>query len=178
MPTLDNPLRLEIQKRLADALREITPANGYVMDFSGAEGGDDNRVFRGRNIYGDDDPVPMLSILESPIPLDQLPSPVDSGLNSGQWELMVQGFVEDDPVNPTDPAHVAMADVKKRLALEQKKTSARRDEDGPFGLLRAVTGITIGTGVVRPPDEVSAKAYFWLLFVLDIAEDVTEPYEV
>lgn len=178
MPAISNPLRLEIQKRLADVLREITPGNGYVSDFSGAEGTDDNKVFRGRAIYGDSDPIPMLSILESPIPLDQPPPPVDSGLNAGQWELMIQGFVEDDKANPTDPAHVAMADVKKRLAIESQKVSARRDEDGPFGLLRQVTKIAIGTGVVRPPDEISAKAYFWLLIVLDIAEDVTDPYTV
>lgn len=178
MPVISNPFRLEVQKRLADVLREITPANGYIYDFSGAEGTDDNKVFRGRAIYGDGDPIPMLSILESPIPLDQLPSPTGSGYNAGSWELMIQGFVEDDKDNPTDPAHVAMADVKKRLALEAKKVSARTDEAGPLGLLRHVTEITIGVGVVRPPDEISAKAYFWLLIVLDLVEDVTDPYTV
>lgn len=178
MPTLDNPLRLEIMKRLSDILREITPGNGYVLDFSGAEDGDTNKVFRGRAIFGEGDPLPMLSILESPIPLDQLPAPPDSGYNSGGWELMIQGFVEDDKQNPTDPAHVALADVKKRLAIESKKVSSMIPENGPLGLLDYVTKIGIGTGVVRPPDEVSAKAYFWLLIVLDIVEDVTEPYEV
>lgn len=178
MPTIDYPLRLEIQKRLCDILREITPSNGYVVDFSGDEGTQDNKVFRGRAIFGEGDPVPMLSVLESPIPLDQLPSPVDSGLSSGGWELMIQGFVDDDKQNPTDPAHIAMADVKRRLALESKKVSARQDEDGPLGLLRHVTKIAIGTGVVRPPDEISAKAYFWLLLVLDIAEDLTDQYTV
>jgi len=178
MPTLTDPLRLEIMKRLSDILREITPGNGYVMDFSGAEDGAANKVFRGRAIFGEGDPIPMLSILESPIPLDQLPSPIDSGYNAGSWELMIQGFVDDDKANPTDPAHIAMADVKKRLALESQKVSARNDEDGPLGLLRQVTKIVIGTGVVRPPDEISAKAYFWLLIVLDIVEDVTDPYTV
>lgn len=178
MPTLTNPLRLEIQKRLCDILREITPGNGYVYDLSGAEGTEDNRLFRGRSIFGEGDPLPMVSVLESPIPLDQIPAPEDSGYNSGGWELMVQGFVEDDKLNPTDPAQVLMADVKKRLALESKKVSAMRDEDGPLGLLRHVTRIVVGTGTVRPPDEISAKAYFWLLIVLDIVEDVTEPYQV
>ena len=178
MPAISDPLRLEIMKRLSGILREITPGNGYVLDFSGAEGTEDNKVFRGRAIFGEGDPIPMLSILESPIPLDQLPSPVDSGFNAGSWELMIQGFVDDDKTNPTDPAHIAMADVKKRLALESMKVSARIDEDGLFGLLRHVTKITIGTGVVRPPDEISAKAYFWLLIVLDIVEDVTDPYTV
>jgi hypothetical protein len=45
-------------------------------------------------------------------------------------------------------------------------------------LLDQVTKITTGIGTVRPPDEVSAKAYFWLLIVLEIVEDVTDPYTV
>lgn len=178
MTTISNPLRLEIMKRLSDILREITPANGYVLDFSGDEDTEDNRVFRGRAVFGEGDPLPMLSVLETPIPLEQLPSPIDSGYNAGGWELMIQGFVDDDKANPTDPAHIALADVKKRLALESKKVSAMRQEDGPLGLLNQVIKIAIGTGVVRPPDEVSAKAYFWLLIVLDIVEDVTDPYTV
>lgn len=178
MPTLLNPLRLEVMIRLCEMVREITPGNGYISDLSGAEGTKANRVFRGRTIYGDSDPLPMISILESPIPLDQLPAPPASGYSSGGWELMIQGFVEDDKDNPTDKAHVIMADVKRRLAIESKKVSAMRDDEGPFGLLRQVTNIGIGTGVVRPPDEVSAKAYFWLLIVLDLVEDITEPYEV
>jgi len=178
MAIIDNPLRLEIMKRLSEVIREVTPGNGYVLDLSGAEGTEDNRVFRGRAIFGEGDPLPMISILESPIPLEQIPPPTGSGYNSGGWELMIQGFVEDDKENPTDPAHVAMADVKKRLALESQKVNAMNDADGPLGLLRQITKIAIGTGVVRPPDEISAKAYFWLLIVLDIVEDVTDQYTV
>jgi len=178
MATITSPLRLEIMKRMCETLRGITPAEGYVMDFSGAEGSEDNRVFRGRAVFGEGDPIPMLSVLESPIPLDQIPPPEGSGYSYGGWELMVQGFVDDDKQNPTDPAHVALADVKKCLALESKKVLATKQEDGPFGLLNQVTRVAIGTGVVRPPDEISAKAYFWLLIVLDIVEDVTDQYTV
>lgn len=175
---ITNPLRLEIMKRICDALREITPANGYVSDFSGAEGTSDNRVFRGRAVFGSTDPVPMLSVLETPIPLDQIPAPSDSAYSSGGWEIMVQGFIEDDKENPTDPAYVALADVKQRLATEREKVGAQFAQQGPFGLGNEVVGISIGTGVCRPPDEISAKAYFWLLIVLDIAEDMSRPYVV
>jgi hypothetical protein len=175
---LTNPLRLQIQKNLSDLLRTISPANGYVFDFSGAEDSDDNRVFRGRSIFGDGDPVPMISILESPIPLDQLPVPDGSGFGQGGWELVLQGFVDDDKNNPTDPAHVALADVRKCLAIEAKKLSLMDDDNSFLGLPRIITGVNIGTGVVRPPDEVSAKAYFWLLIVLELVEDITDPYEV
>lgn len=172
-----DPLRLHVIKMMCDGLRSITPANGYVSDFSGAEGTNDNRVFRGRAVFGSSDPIPALSILEAPIPLDQLPSPMDSSLNAGPWELVVQGFFEDDKDNPTDEAYIGLADVKRYFAIEKKKTTARRAEDGMFGLGRTVTNIIIGQGVVRPPDEISAKAYFWLTIALDMAEDLEKPYE-
>lgn len=172
---LTYPLRLEIQYRLCAALREIEPGNGYATDMSGT--GSDNKVFRGRLIFGDTDPVPMLSLLDVPIPVDQLPSPKDSSVSSGQWELMIQGFAVDDRENPTDPAHVLMADVKKRLAKLKEAANWRRPQDGILGLGRHITGLYIGSGVVRPPDEISAKAYFWLNMVLDLAEDLDDPYD-
>lgn len=176
--TVPDPCRLYTMKQLCEGLRTITPANGFVMDFSGAEGTDNNKVFRGRALFGAKDPVPMLSVLESPIPLDQLPPPEDSTYSSGPWEIVIQGFFEDDKQNPTDVAYVGLADVKKYLATEKKKLSASKAENGPFGLGRVVTGLLIGQGVVRPPDEISAKAYFWLTIALDMAEDLEEPYEV
>ena len=170
MPTLANPIRLEILKRMTDVLKEITPANGYVTDIL-------DHVYRGRGVYGDETPLPALSVLEAPIPLDQLPSAKDNQSLAGQWELVVQGWVDDDRKNPTDPAQVLLADVKKRLAIERKKLDWDKPEDGIFGLGRFVTAMYIGPGVVRPPEEISAKAYFWLTITLDIAEDMAEPYE-
>lgn len=170
MPTLDNPIRLEIMTRMADALKEITIANGYKVEIG-------DSVYRGRGVYGDETPLPALSILEAPIPLDQLPSAKNNTSQAGQWELVVQGWVKDDRVNPTDPAHVLLADVKQRLAREKRKSDWDEPEDGIFGLGRFVTGLYIGPGVVRPPEEISAKAYFWLTITLDIAEDMAEPYE-
>jgi hypothetical protein len=178
MTVLTNPLRLEIMKRLSDALREITPANGYVMDYSGAEGTDDNKVFRGRAYFGDESPLPMLSILETPIQPEEAPTPQDATERTVIWELMVQGFFEDDKQNPTDPAYVGMADVTKRLVEEKAKLNWDEPEEGPLGLGNAIISVRIGTGVVRPPDEVSAKAYFWLVFALELAEDLSDHYTV
>lgn len=168
--TLANPIRLEVHKRMTDALREITPANGYATDLMG-------NVFRGRIVFGSETPLPSLAILEVPIPIDQLPSPSASPSTVGPWEIMIQGWVEDDRVNPTDPAHVLMADVKRRLAKERMRMDWDKPEDGIFGLGRNVTGMYIGAGVVRPPEEVSAKAYFWLTITLDLVEDLENPYE-
>lgn len=179
MPTvIPDPLRLHIIKTMCEGFRTITPVNGYVLDFSGAEGTKQNRVFRGRAVFGARDPIPALSVLEAPIPLDQLPSPHGATESAGPWELVVQGFFEDDKDNPCDQAYVGLADVKKYLALEKEKTQSEFHDGGLFGIDRAVTGMIIGQGVVRPPDEISAKAYFWLTLALEVAEDLKRPYEV
>ena len=170
---LANPIRLEIHKRLTAALEEITVANGYVTDLAG-------KVFRGRALYGDSDPLPMVSILEVPIPIDQRPMPGESALGSGGWELMIQGFAVDDRDNPTDPAHLMLADVRKRLAIERRKLSWGPTQGATWGVLglgRTIVNMQIGPGVVRPPDEISAKAYFWLTFELELAEDLADPYQ-
>lgn len=132
-----------------------------------------DRVKRGRLIFGEKDPVPMISILEVPIPLDQIVPPPDSTYSNGTWELLIQGFAKDDPDYPTDPAHVLMAATKKRLAEEKRKN---RDFK-LLGMGKHITDLRIGAGVVRPPDEVSAKAYFWLNLSLDIVEDLLDPFE-
>lgn len=168
--TLTNPLRLEVQKRMCEVLKTISIANGYSLDIG-------ENVFRGRGVFGDETPVPCLSILEVPIPLDQLPPPQAATLSSGGWELVIQGWVKDDKKNPTDPAHFLLADVKKCLVGEMKKANWDEPEDGIFGLGRSVTKLYIGAGVVRPPEEVSAKAYFWLTITLDLAEDLEHPYD-
>lgn len=164
------PFRLRVLIALTEALQQIMVSSGYKHDL----GGNPLRVIRGRLVFGANDPLPMLSILEVPIPLDQVESPETSSLNTGVWDLMIQGFVEDDPKHPTDPAHRLMADVVERLAKERKKAMTGTDM---FGLNGAVSKMTIGRGVVRPPDpEVSAKAYFWLSLSLTLVEDLAEPY--
>lgn len=169
MTTLDNPIRLEIQKRMSALLGSISTDNGYKTDLNG-------QVYRGRMFFGDETPLPSLSILEPPIPMDQLPPPSTSPSQSGPWELIIQGFIKDDRENPTDPAHVLMADVKRCLAAERQKANWDRPEEGIFGLGRHVLNLYIGTGVVRPPDDVSAVAYFWVSIMLDLSENIAEPY--
>lgn len=165
--TLPVPFKLKVVRALTAALQEITPANGYAHDLSAA-------VFRGRLWYGEEDPLPMVSILEAQLPLEQEMSGQGEGggLSKGGWPLLIQGFVSDDKLHPSDPAHYLMADVKKRLAALVKPNRG-------FEILgfSSVTKITLGSGVVRPPDyDVSAKAYFWLAVTLWLAEDHADPY--
>lgn len=174
----DDPFRLRVLKGLGLVLESISIADGYKHDLIG-------RVFRGRDLFGgENDPIPMISILEPPLPIDQLEPPITASKSTGSWDLLLQGFVDDDPINPTDPAHVLMADVKRRLAIEKKRTLPNSaGQPDPLGMGfnggrgNVVTDIIIGPGVVRPPgDGVSNKAYFWLTLTLKIAEDIEQPF--
>lgn len=159
------PTRMRVLQALSGVLEGITPANGYTHDLSG-------KVFRGRDIFGYRDPLPMVSILEQIEEEEQRPVPPGSGLNHGPWTLQIQGFVEDDRDNPTDPAHYLMAEVKKRL-VEERIRGRQRDI---LGMGDVVTELRLSHGVVRPADEISDKAYFWLRMTLVLVENLNEPY--
>lgn len=168
--SFDEPFRLRVLKALCDSLKVISVANGYKTDLG-------ERVFRGRSLFGDDDALPFLSILEIPVPIDQIPSPEKSTASTGDWDLLVQGFVQDDRDNPTDPAHFLMADVKRVLAQERRRRTGNNSEDiDILGMRGKVTRLDIGPGTVRPPDEISSVAYFWLKVTLKIVEDNLDPY--
>lgn len=157
--------RLRILKALTAALEEIDGTNGYTYNLSG-------KVFRGRDTFGNNDPIPMISILEAIEEKAQLPMPQTAGTNAGPWELLIQGFVEDDMLNPSDPAHNLMAEVKRRLIQER----VRDRQYNILGMGGKVSDLKISHGVVRPPDEVSAKAYFWLRLTLVVVENLQDPY--
>ncbi len=163
------PFLLRVQKALVACIETVKPAGGYTFDLEGA-------VFRGRDIFGDSDPLPMVAILEPPVAPEELTSPRDSTGGYGEWDLLLQGFVDSDPTNPknpTDPAHFLLADVKRALAKEKRKNGSYNClgiEDGRVEIK------SIGRGIVRPADEVSAKAYFYLPLTLRIAEDPEEPF--
>lgn len=167
MPT---PFRLEVLERLTTALEEITPANGYEHDLSG-------KVFRGRTVFGDNDPLPMVSILEVPQPKDQLDPPTGGAVYKGPWELVIQGFCQDDRDNPSDPAYHLEADVRKRLAglMQEAQGPGRGRVLGPWAK-GGVLGMMASPPVVRPPDEVSSKAYFWLTITLNVVDDLGSPF--
>ncbi|TPI86360.1 hypothetical protein [Mesorhizobium sp. B2-8-9] len=178
----DDPFRLRVQKALAAAIGSVSITGGYHFDLAG-------KVFRGRDLFGDaSDPLPMVSILEPPLPIDQLRSPPLASESSGDWDLLLQGFVKDDPENPTDPAHLLMADVKRRLAVEKARLiPGSAGMSDPFGMGRgqivngkavnSITELKIGPGVVRPPElGVSTKAFFWLGLSMKIVEDISQPF--
>lgn len=158
----EDPFRLRVLKALSAALEEVEFEGGTMV----------GKSFRGRVVYGDDDPLPMLSVLEPPIPLDVLFSKGDNTHSTGPWELLVQGFVKDDPQNPTDPAHHLMATTKARLVQEKRRDRGKNI----LGMEGRVVEMFIGQGSVRPADDISHRAFFWLTLTLRLAENLEDAY--
>jgi hypothetical protein len=150
---------------ISDSIKAIKPDNGFEFDLS-------EDVYRGRTLIGDDEPIPMVTILEAPIPLEWRFRNGDNVHGTGNWELLVQGFVADDKLNPTDPAHRLMAEVKHVLIEEKRRDRGRN----AFGMGGKVVEVFVGQGAVRPPDLASAKAFFWLTLTLKLSEDLDNPY--
>lgn len=141
-------------------------------------------VFRGRMFSTNNDPLPMVTILENIDP-DRYPRPAggenDHVTTGENWILLVQGWAEDDKENPCDPAYELMADVRKALAkLKQRPHPVTGGPENPnylFGGL--IAGMTMEPGIARPPiEQVSAKAFFWMRVVLKLVEDPNDPYKL
>lgn len=158
--------RLLALKALTAHLEGITKANGYDFDLDG-------NVFRGRPLFGQDDPIPMLSILEAPRN--------DAGQYAGEnkrarkenWSLMIQGWAHDDKRNPTDPAYALLDAVENRLfrLTQTDDNSGNALYPDEYLLGNTISGITIYPGVVRPPMEnVSSKAFFYLPIEFEIVQ--------
>jgi len=176
------PLKLRILRAVTDSIKTVTVANGYghdLGDFVDSSRDDEltPRVYRGRAWFGDGDPLPMISILEGKNPADFVAEPpATTTVSEYDWSIIVQGFVNDDKVNPTDPAYHLMADVRRCLAAEAK----RKDLMGmqtPFGFTsNRISRVVVGPGVIRPADDTSAQAYFWFTLTLRIIDNPSTPY--
>lgn len=171
--------RLATVKALCTHLAtEIRVANGYLHDLAS-----EYSVVRGRYKFDDSDPLPQISVMESPNP-DRFPLRAgdqdwDSPEEKESWTLYLQGWVEDDKRNPTDPAYELMADVKKALA---KIMRIRHDTGGPefpsmYLLGGLINGLRWEGGTVRPPDQNSAKAFFWMRVILEFSENLNDPFD-
>lgn len=170
------PLRLEILRRLTAALDGTDAKYGFDLDLK-------DRIFRGRAVFGHDDPVPLVSILEAPMQTVKTHAPVGGSGRGTTWELVIQGFTDTDPKHPTDPAHPLLAELQYRLSVIRKGLNGK-----PFNILgdwntngskvSPILNLEIGAGTVRPPDEVSSSySHFWLTLTLEVAEDMSKPFD-
>lgn len=179
-----DPKRLVMLKALSSYLaNEITIANGYQHDLIDDEGNE--CVYRGRLYFDKDDRLPMLSLLDNPDP-DRFPALAGNlgyqvATQYENYVLLLQGWAKDDKINPTDPAHLLMADTKKALAK-----LVDRGDPGEFGqpsdvyiLGGLIEDLTIEAGVVRPPaEQISEYAFFWMRLVVKYTEDPQDPYNL
>lgn len=168
-----DPLRLQIQKALCQLFSdEISTSAGFYNDITSSQ------VFRGRVDYGESDPLPMISILESPNPLDPKEGPDLASLSTNTWPLLIQGWVADDRENPTDPAHLLLADVKRALAKIRAPIDSAKGNNRPWNLGGLVETVLIGQGCVRPAEAyVSSKAFFWVEVFIVLVENLEDPAE-
>ncbi len=163
-----DPFRLTVLKAIGTCLEGITPEAGCDHDLRG-------RVFRGREIYGEDDPIPLVSIHEVPGDGDMPMQLRDGGESVVTLNIVLQGFVDDDRLNPTDPAHRLLAEVKAALSAERMRGMGRARDI--LGLGGRVAELKIGGGVVSSPEfGVSSYAFFILPVVVTFTENVNFPF--
>lgn len=157
--------QLVILKRMTEHLEGITPDNGYDYDLSG-------KVFRGRSKFGSDEVLPFVSILESLRP-DQQPIPGGQGgvRRLDDWELLLQGWVDENREFPTDDLYNLKAAVEKRLA----EANIEGNPVYRFGGL--IDKIRIGPGVVRAATpQVGGAEAFYLPLLVTYAINVSDPF--
>lgn len=174
------PFRVRLVEGLKAALEAITPANDYAHDLT-------DKVFCGRTLFGDSDPLPMVAILEAPqapetFVSNDLAEPSSRGL--GTIVFLIQGFMaDDDEDNPSLAAYALLADVRRCLAAQRVRTTQHSRATAPLGMGREysaannVIDLDVGFGTVRPPDDyVSDKTNLWLTVTLRVAEDANNPF--
>lgn len=158
--------RLLLLKSLCNyLLAEITTANGYNFDLAAA--------YRGKKNFGKEVKLPAIVVLENFNP-DRLPETIGGVVGTKHKYdqiYLLNGWAEGGDVEQEeDSAHLLMGDVKKALG----KLLVPRNQSGFFDGL--ANTLSIEPGVVRPPDEQSEKAYFWMRIRLEVVEKVGDPY--
>lgn len=176
---MPDSFRLRVMKGISAALKEITVDNAFIHDmgdFEDSAGRTAERVFRGRDFFGENDPLPMLSVLEDPRAPEPFNGSTTSAKSQNTFRVLIQGFVKDDKQHPLDPAYALSAEVIQALV------AAKQSSTGILGLNKAmrapcVMGMSIGQPVHRPGrDEVSDHAYFLVGVTLMLAEDLEKPF--
>lgn len=162
--------RLLILKALTEHLKGINGIDPYTFDVS-------NAVFRGRDIFGEGSPVPMLSLLEGKATDYGNYADESQTVRKDSWLLLLQGWVNDDVVNPTDPAYDLLADVELRLSdINAVDGQGRPKFEGIYLLGGLISSLTVAQPVVRPPEGgLSSKAFFYLPLLVGLKSDITNP---
>lgn len=160
------PKRLLALEALTERLKTITLSNGYGHDLS-------ESVFRGVPVFSDGDPVPMVSILEW-VDFNEVPQFLrEVNKYKHTLDLMVQGWTEADDCHWTDTVYPLLADVQKCLSSVNNM-----DDKENYMLGRLITRLDLSPGMVRPPDQLSALPCFYLRVRIEVAEKLSDPYDL
>lgn len=161
--------RLDILRALTKHLEGINGIDPYEFNLAG-------RIFRGRDKFGSQDPVPLVSVLEGKNTSYGQFADDSNAVRLDSWLLLVQGWVQDDPLNPTDPAYRLLADVELRLSDIIATEAGRPKFPGIYLLGGLISSLTVAQPVVRPPEEaVSSKAFFYLPLLVGLKSDLSNP---
>lgn len=162
--------RLIIMRALTEHLRGINGIDPYRHDVSEA-------VFRGRDLLGPHDPLPSISILEGKATDYGTYADDNNTVRKDEWLLLIQGWVKDDPLNPTDPAYDLLYDVELRLSdLTSQTPTGKPKFPGIYLLGGLISTLRLASPVVRPPEEgMSARAFFYLPVLVGLKTDLTKP---
>lgn len=168
---MTDPFRLRVMKAFADGIAEkVTPANGCTNDLTDSS-------FFGRAVWGDSDPIPLASLIEDPREQTTTGTVVAGKGHRVPWRLLLQGFVDDNPVSPTEPAYILSAELMTAVAEIAQENFDRDDSVlGSRRKVNVIQQIGIGAPIVRPPDEFSSKAYCWIPLTLDLFETPSAPF--
>jgi hypothetical protein len=173
---------LRCMKHLAAILQGANPDNEdpifqapYTLDLRG-------KVFRGRSEIGNEVEKPFMALNEPPKPAAAVFAGEGAQVSRSGRQVLVQGFAQEDPENPGDPAYELMAVAQSRLArVNAIVQDGMRQGEGLYPddylLGGKLTGFQILEGVVQPPSQqVSNTAFFYLPVVLELVTDPANPY--
>ncbi len=161
--------RLNILKALCAHLEGIDGIDPYQFNLRG-------HVVRGRDRFGATDPVPLVSVLEGKNTSYGQFADDGNQVRLDSWLLLVQGWVKDDPLNPTDPAYHLLADVELRLSDIIATEAGQPKFPGIYLLGGLISSLTVAQPVVRPPEEgLSSKAFFYLPLLVGLKSDLSNP---
>lgn len=173
-----DPKRLQVKIKLTEWLQGITAANGYQHDLSTISGV--TRVFRGRDKFGEGDPLPCAAIIEPLNPDRDIDDAGSGRIVNEQLILMIQGWATPDvsATHPTDPADRLLADLKKRMGQLIGNDLPPHEAQTYHNLHGLVTHVRVEPGTVRPPDQFSSLAYCYFRVALGFVEKIDDPYGV
>ncbi len=162
--------KLRVLKALCDHLKTIDPATGFDVT---------NAVFRGRATFGDETPIPAISILDNLKPDIGLYAAENDIKRNEDWILLLQGWTKDNKQDPTDEAFNFMAVTEQKLS-EVTSVNPKTGEPAfpdAYMLSGLISDMRIGPGVARPPQEgLSSRAFFWLPLTVSLYLNLADPF--